>query len=382
VFAIALAIVAGLIFAWLFKLVVLNKPAIVKPPDDTVEITVAAGNIYDKTEVKPIQVKRVKVSKADYDRRSKAGRGAMLVGTQPVGRVTKVPIRAEEPFYDDDLWPFTYPESVEKRIRPGMRPVIVTVAAKEAMVQVDDYVDVYCSLTSDAFGSLGNGTAEIAKGAKVVARFGTTRLGAQPANPAAPREYTLEVTPYRYALIELAKTVGAKFSLAVVPPTTEGDRSVAPVGNDPNDPQEQRADHVDTNDLAAIFGVRPSPAGPGPWEVERYVGLQNGGRTSYPGYVPPSRAGGSTPPPPPPAPAPSLAAPAGNQSGQVPPPANGKPVSTVPAADAPRPSRLTTSGAARPVAFNPSNAVASTSRNFGLRKLNDRPYQDPSQCAG
>ena len=64
------------------------------------------------------------------------------------------------------------------------------------------------TLSNDALGMGGQGTAEIAKGAKVVARFGTTRKGAQPTSLTAPRTYTLEVTPYRAALIELAKGMG------------------------------------------------------------------------------------------------------------------------------------------------------------------------------
>src|SRR5438105_2814118 len=65
--AIALAIVAGLIFAWLFKMVLLDKKPAAPPKDDSVEVTVAAANIFQSMEVKPIQVKKIKMARADYD---------------------------------------------------------------------------------------------------------------------------------------------------------------------------------------------------------------------------------------------------------------------------------------------------------------------------
>jgi hypothetical protein len=314
----------------------------------------------------------------------------MLVGNQPVGRVLKPnhPVRAEDPFYEDDLYAYSYPESVEKRLRPGWRAAIVTVPAKEAMVQVNDYVDLYCTMTSDAFGPGGNAEAKVARGAKVVARFGTTRPGAQPAKLDAPREYTLEVTPRRYALIELAKGLGAKFSLAVTPQVVEGDRSLPPPGNDLNDPEEQRgAELVTVRDLESLFGISPPETGPGPWEVEKYAGIKNEGKTTYPGYVPPSRTAATQAPPAQVTPAagqsaPQKATPAGFAPG------GGKsvPVSSKPAAPA-APAAAASSGrkvTTQTTSFNPSTSVASTSRNFGLRaprELVYRAYNAKTDCS-
>jgi Flp pilus assembly protein CpaB len=370
-FAIAMAIIIGLLFAWLFKMVLLDKKPAPKPVDDTEEITVAAANIYDQTEVKSVHVKKVRVDKKRYAELSKTDRGPMLKGNQPVGRVTKIGhwIKAEEPFYEEDLYPYTYPDSIKRKLEPGYRAAIVTVAAKEAMVQVDDYVDVYCTLSNDALGPGGQGTAEIAKGAKVIARFGTTRPGAQPARLDAPREYTLQVTPYRFALMELAKTMGAKFSLTVAPQPAEGDSKSLPASNDVNDPKEQVADRVSGADLATLFGIAATPGAPGPWEIEKYVGIKNEGKTSYPGYVPPSRAGGSTTPPAPP--------PAPGGDSQVRPPPKVAPVGYTPPAPA---GRLPTPAPTRATSFTPSATVASSSRSFGFRAPTDRTYKpyDPS----
>jgi Flp pilus assembly protein CpaB len=365
VFAIALAIVAGLIFAWLFKMILLDKPKQGKPVDDSVELTVAATNVYDQMEIRTINVKKMRVPRAEFNAKNKAKPG-MLIGNQPVGRVAKTPIMAEEPFYEGDLYPFKYPESVNNLIRPGWRSVIVTLPAKEAMVQVGDYVDVYATLSNDALGPGGNGTAEIAKGAKVVARFGTTRPGAQPRDVNAPREYTLEVTPYRQALIELARTVGAKFSFTNAPATIEGDKTTPPPGNDINDPREQVADRVSGADLAALFGIGPpGPAGPGPWAIEKYVGIHPSGTSSYPGYVPPSRSGngGSAAPPT-----------TGSESSSA------RPATAIPVAYVPPPRPGTTlpppvvrtmpPPAPRP-SFPTSNMVASSARSFGFAAPKD-----------
>ncbi|HKI33908.1 MAG TPA: RcpC/CpaB family pilus assembly protein [Gemmataceae bacterium] len=364
VFAIALAIVAGLIFAWLFKIVLLDKPKTAKPVDDSIEITLAAGNIYNDTEIRPIHVKKVKVSREKYAAYAKKGT-TLLTGNQPVGRVAKVSIMAEEPFFAENLYPFAYPDSVDKKLRKGMRSVIVTVPAKEAMVQTNDYVDVYFTLASEVFGPGSNGTAQIAKAAKVVARFGTTRPGAQPVSRDAPREYTLEVTPYRYAMIELAKSMGARFSLGVVPQKDavvaagdDSENTAAPVGNDLNDPREQSAEHVSGADLAALFGIGPVAPGVPPWDVEKYVGIKNSGKTTYPGYIPPSRAGGSG--------TPATPATSGAES-RARPPQPAVPVAYTPTPSSRIPPPVRMPPPSGPGSFSPSGAVASSARNFGFR---------------
>jgi Flp pilus assembly protein CpaB len=372
VFAIALAIVAGLIFAWLFRQVFLLKPAVTKPVDDSVELTVAAANVYDQMEIKPIHVKKVRVSPKERDNYARSGK-TLLTGNQPIGRVARVPVMAERPFYEEDLYPYKYPEPV--KVRPGWRAAIVTIPAKEAMVQVGDYVDVYCTLSNDLLGPGGQGTAEIAKGAQVVARFGSTRPGVQPVSNSAPREYTLEVTPYRGALIELAKSMGARFGLANAPMIGEGDQKSPPPANDINDPREQAADRVSGADMAALFGISPPQSGPPPWVVEKYVGISEQGRTQYPGYVPPSRSGNGTASPTTTSPAAGPDSKPKSSSTSVPvsyaPPPQGSTMPPPPVVVMPPPP--VTQGSS----FASSGAVASTSRSFGFR-----PWRDPAAAAG
>jgi Flp pilus assembly protein CpaB len=289
VFAVALAIVAGLIFAWLFKMVLLDKkktpPA---PPPETYTMTVAATNLYDKMAIEPIHIKTIKVSKQELDAYKARRPGtALLTGNQPVGRVPKKSLKAEEPIYDDDLDPFSYPIPVSDKLAKGKKAVIVAVPAKAAMVQIDDVVDCYCTMANDAFGIGRTATALIAKNSRVLARFNTTRPGARPANPNAPRTYTLEVSPYRYALISLAQKMGARFSLAVTDHATSESLATQPTSTE--DENEPSADRVTSRDLAKLFGIGPPKRRIGPWTIERYAGLRRQGIMRFPPGARPSR---------------------------------------------------------------------------------------------
>jgi Flp pilus assembly protein CpaB len=286
IFAIALAIVAGLIFAWMFKMVLLDPKKTAPPPDTRKEITLATVNILGNTQIAPMNVKTVKVSQEQYDAFMKMHPGEKpLSGQQPVGRVTKNSVIADMPYFERDLEKFEYPKPVSELIREGKKAVIVKVDPQEAMVQVGDVVDVWATLSNDALGVGGNGSAVIARNSKVVARFGTTAPGARPANAKDPRPYTLEVSPYRFALIELAKVLGAKFSLAVSHP--DGSSDTVPVSTeDPGEPTGDQLVRVTGADLARLFGIS-APANPPPsWSLERVVGIRPAGTMTFPAYQP------------------------------------------------------------------------------------------------
>jgi hypothetical protein len=117
---IALAIIAAQTVAWLcFNTVHLDKPKAPLPKGDSIEVTVAAANIFPMMKVKPIQVKKVKLAKADYDALVQMRGHKPLKASQAVGRVTKRIIRAETPFFEDDLGAFALPDPEEKFLRPA-----------------------------------------------------------------------------------------------------------------------------------------------------------------------------------------------------------------------------------------------------------------------
>jgi Flp pilus assembly protein CpaB len=285
-FAVILAIVAGLIFAWVFKMVFLNgKPKPVSSPPQR-RLTVAATNLLDRMLILPGQVKTITVSEEEYNaivNDPKNRSRVMLSGMQPVNRTTLKAIRAEEPVYEDQLEPLAYPEPVSSRLREGKRAVLIEVPAGSVMIQVGDHVDVYCTLENEnmAFGASGSMTAAVAKGLRVIARFGTTRTAAMPPS-GGTWSYTVEASPYRASIINLCRSVGGSIKLYVSPRQTGEDGSSIQVADTSlEDPQ---TDRVTVEDLAKIFGIQP-PAPTPIWTVERYTGVQPAGAYQFHNYV-------------------------------------------------------------------------------------------------
>ncbi len=258
-FALTLALLAGLVGAYLFKTYFLNgkTPAPVQLPDGSVEIFTVATNLTDNVILQPNHFRKIRVSKEEYDRfRAQESKyGPMLSSqNQAVGCVTKDKVRADEPIYESQIVRQEYPVPVSTKLRPGMRAVIVKVPADSAMVQVDDRVDLLCTISNPDFGPGQTATARLAKDAKVVARFNTTRPGALPAANDPNRTYTLEVTPYRHGLIEVAKNLGGIFTLSVEFRPTK-DKGMAPMVVEMVPDSDPETDRVTSADLAKIFGI-------------------------------------------------------------------------------------------------------------------------------
>ena len=290
VFGVALAIIFALIFAWLFKTFVLDrpKPQPVAAPV-TVPLAVAATNIYDQFMIKSQHIKTIQVSQQEYDRITKGRPSPPLKGNQPLGRVTRkgVSIRAEEPIYEDMLEPHQWPPAVSEVLAPGKRGVILQIDSKDAMARVGDVADIYCLMPKDSLGIPDSRTALLARNSRVVARNNTT-LQANQGWTEGMRTYTLEVSPYNYALIELAKSMGGKFSMTTSQKPEESPVSVE-TPPDALDKKQKSGDLVTLADLKEVFGVEdpptPRPAPP-PWGVERLVGLRRTDTMNFPNYQP------------------------------------------------------------------------------------------------
>jgi hypothetical protein len=90
----------------------------------------------------------------------------------------------------------------------------------------------------------------------------------------------LEVTPYRYALIELAKAVGGVFALRVHDKTGESSLG-APATDTTEEEEEPDGSRVTTDDLVKLFGFTPQQA-PKYFEIESFTGvMQVPGRHVY-----------------------------------------------------------------------------------------------------
>src|SRR5262249_35137462 len=149
-FAITLAIIAGLICAWVFKTVFLAPKKLEPPkPVQTYRLTVMANNITENTKIQSTQVKRITVDKETFDKAKleEKDKGEMLTGSQPTGRVPMRPLLAEKPIYEKDLLPLSYPKPLQ--IESGKVPVTVDVPTRAAaMARVGDRVDLLCTLVN------------------------------------------------------------------------------------------------------------------------------------------------------------------------------------------------------------------------------------------
>jgi Flp pilus assembly protein CpaB len=277
VFAITLAIIAGLICAWVFKTVFLTpkKTEAPKPPK-TERLTVLAANVTENSSIASTQVKRITVPKEEFDdaKGKEKDRGKMLTGSQPIGRVPKVPLKAEEPIYENDLVPLRYPTPL--KIASGMVPATVDVPTRgAALARVDDRVDLLCTLTNTDpdLGPTETRTAVMARNVKVLARFNTTSDAARPTETMmrnGTRPYTLEVTPYRGGLIELSKQLGAAFALR---PHAKDDTGLATtVSAKAEEMQDPDVDRVTTDDLVKLFGFT-KPLATRYYEIEKFSGV-------------------------------------------------------------------------------------------------------------
>jgi Flp pilus assembly protein CpaB len=303
VFAVTAAIIAGLAIAWGVKVFVLDrKPAPAPKDEPKFALAVAAVNIPPRTEIVPSMVKTIQVSKADFDKAQQSAQGAgteLLKGT-PVGRTTLKPIYAEDSIVKNQFEALDYPQPVASLIGPGKTSVIVAAPSASTMLQKEDHCDVLCTLANDTpiFGPSGSGaTATLAKDLRVVARFGSTRTAVRPP-PGPTRTYTLEADPWQAAVIELAKSMGATFSLNPRANKTAEDVAAAnaEVGGAAKGEDEAyktvaeryaKNNRVTAVDLALLFGVRPVP----PQHIqilERLAG--NTPLPPYAVYTPPSAA--------------------------------------------------------------------------------------------
>jgi Flp pilus assembly protein CpaB len=280
-----MATVAALVCTLVVKTVFFDKKAAAPDaPPALRQLTVAAANMTDKVLIQPGMTKVINVPEEKYKEFDRPG---LLKGDQPIGRTTTKAVKAEEPIYEDQVEPLVYPKPVSDLLTPGkaVRAIVIAVPANATMVQVGDRVDVLCTLdhNSPLAKDAGTTTAVIAKNLKVIARFNSTRTAAQPDPRSPTRTYTLEATPYRAALMELAKNYGGTFNLTVSPrqPSEEGGSIAAVADMSSDDPQ---TDRVTVEDLAKVFGIKPPEPPPPVWQVERYVGVSKGAPLLFPGY--------------------------------------------------------------------------------------------------
>jgi Flp pilus assembly protein CpaB len=275
VFAITLAIIAGLIGAWVVRYYFFRpKPVVTAPAEKTYPITLMAANISPDTKIRGLQVRRTRVSKAEYDKwkAEEKDKGEMLTGNQPVGRVAKIALLSERPVYKSEVYDIHYPKPLD--LAPGKVALTVEVPASNMSVRVGDHVDLLCTLsnTDPDIGPTETRTAVMAPNVRVVARFNTTAEGARPTSAmvrSGTRPYTLEVNNYRYGIAELAKQIGGVFTLR---PHSKEDGGTGVSVAKSSQTEDKDVSFVTSDDLVKLFGfTKPLP--PRYFEVEKVSGV-------------------------------------------------------------------------------------------------------------
>lgn len=196
----------------------------------------------------------------------------------------------------EDFQDLEMAKSMPDRIGPGMKAVQVALPKERAaggLLRVGEYVDVVATATISIPTSDGEvpvtRTAVIARDAKIIVKRNNlwTVMMADPENALVP--LTLEVNPYRAALIEYAKEKG---TLSIVPSSGSTIRPVVGVGvkrtfGDANSTEYRDEDNrvaamergeltVGDHDLVRIFKISippPAPAPPSPHRIEMVSGI-------------------------------------------------------------------------------------------------------------
>jgi Flp pilus assembly protein CpaB len=171
----------------------------------------------------------------------------MMQGKQPIFRTTTKSIRAEEPIFEDELEPFAFAKPLSRRIKAGMRAVNLRLTSDHCeggTIRVKDRVDVLCTMTNENFPGANSATVVIAKGVEVI-----PRTEAQQGVGFENKSYTVQATPFRASLIDLARKLGAEFSMVL--------SAGAAKEPDALDQKYGKDTVVTTKHLAELFGIKP-----------------------------------------------------------------------------------------------------------------------------
>ncbi len=189
------------------------------PPPPEVKVLVAGQNIFEgglitsgSVKVRNMTPKELEHYREHKDEYLPATPSAIYL------RIADAHILTDQPILKKHLKPMEIPSSLNSRLLPSMRSVNVSVNKDHSsggLIRVGEWVDVL--LTSEITDPEGNTTvktAPIARRVRVVAKRNTLWPVYAPLDPEKPIPFTIEVNPYRAALVEFAKRHG---ELTLVP---------------------------------------------------------------------------------------------------------------------------------------------------------------------
>jgi Flp pilus assembly protein CpaB len=312
-FALIVAVLVGLGAAVAAKATGLFNKAEPKKEPPPILVLVAANNIFEGNMLQPTDVK---LRPANFQEAEQLRRGELLppVLQAAAKRFAKIAIPADSPIRKDYLEDLTAPTELRARLAPGTRAVNLAIPKPHAaggLINVGDWVDIQLMAAIEApavplpggAAMAGGTTAQAAimvRGARVIAKRNSLWPVNTPLGPDCPVNFTLEMNPYRAALVEFAKDKGTIVLLPVgdadkrylearrndilnAPPTQFISTSFSiPDSNEYQDEDKRVASFLNGNyvisesDLARIFQLKytppPPPPAPEP-RLEKVVGI-------------------------------------------------------------------------------------------------------------
>src|SRR5262245_55809970 len=212
-FALTAAILIGLgVAVWAKLTGYFNRPieTVVKRVDP--QVLVAAKNLFagDTIEINGVRVRPLKESELElYTKHPELFLPPIPTAAQL--RVAAKNIETDTPITRDLLKEFAKPTALNERLLPDMRAVNLTLPKERSaggLIQVGEWVEVYLTSNIDGEGIKTTRTAVIAPKVRVIAKRDTLWPVYASLPKDKPVEYTMEVNPYRAALIEYSRTKG------------------------------------------------------------------------------------------------------------------------------------------------------------------------------
>ncbi len=310
-FALTLALLIGLSVAvgvrWLNANVA--KPPETKPKKET-QVLVAGRNLFpgDVIETSWVVTRALKPEEEAHYEANKEKYLPAVVNAVALRAANKV-IETDRPILKEDLKEIVKPDRLSLRLLPNMRAINVSVTKEHSaggLIQVGEWVDVLMTTTISSDNTKDvTRTAAIAHRVRVIAKRNALWDIFAGLPDDKPVNFTVEVNPYRAALIEFSK---GQAQLALAPLSISEQRVLeekrtklldVPVAQlqpvlfqdtrtGDYEQEEQRIDAINrgeysigNGDLVRIFDLKTPPPPTAETKVEHFSGLERSRVTKY-----------------------------------------------------------------------------------------------------
>jgi Flp pilus assembly protein CpaB len=221
-FALTAAVLLGLGVAIAAKMSgVFNRPRAEPPRPPEIMVLTATHNLFENFVIQASDVK-VRALRPEETAHYEQHKDQYLspVVQAAVMRVARSNIEADRPILKGDLQVMGLAEPLKDRLVPGTRAVNVAINKDNAvggLIQAGDWVDVHLTTQISMSDKAPiTQTASLARNVRVIAKRNILWSVLQALPDDKPVNFTLEVNPYRAALVEFAKDKGT-LSLVPVP---------------------------------------------------------------------------------------------------------------------------------------------------------------------